>query len=127
MHVCLDTSRTVLIPSTRVSFQTSSRKGILAGIVLLLSAVLGTGFLSTRLAQVLRIPHSVLLVLIGMLAGWLARGAGLTLPPEAWHHFPEVVLYVLLPPLVFDSAYHLDVEELRRDRWPLLFLAVPAL
>ena len=99
----------------------------MAGLVLLLSGVLGTGFLSTRLAQVLRIPHSVLLVLIGILAGWLARTAGLTLPPEAWHDFPEVVLYVLLPPLVFDSAYHLDVQELRRDRWPLLFLAVLAL
>ena len=99
----------------------------MAVLVLLLSAVLGTGFLATRLSKMLRIPHSVLLVLLGIVAGWLARSAGFAPSAEAWHEFPEVVLYVLLPPLVFDSAYHMDVEELKRDRWPLLFLAVFAL
>lgn len=92
-----------------------------------MSCLLGTGFLATRLARLLHLPHSVLLVLLGILAGWVTRSLDYSPSAETWSHFPDVVLYVLLPPLVFDSAYHMDFNGLRKDRWPLLFLAVFAL
>jgi CPA1 family monovalent cation:H+ antiporter len=89
--------------------------------VLLISCMLGVGFLATRLSSLLRIPHSVFLVLLGIVVGQFSRSL---FPPEVWRLFPDVVLYVLLPPLVFDSAYHMDYQALRRDRWPLLALSV---
>lgn len=95
-------------------------------LILVLSVLLGTGFLATRVASLLRLPHSVLLVLMGILAGGLAQYLGLRLSPTTLANFPDVVLYLLLPPLVFDSAYRMDLEALRQDRWPLLSLSVVA-
>jgi CPA1 family monovalent cation:H+ antiporter len=90
--------------------------------ILILSAVLGVGFLGTRLAAMLRLPHSVFMVLLGLIGGLTlnqARGP----MSEIWTEFPDVVLYVLLPPLVFESAYNLNLEHLRRDLASVLSLA----
>lgn len=38
---------------------------------------------------------------------------------------PELVLVVLLPGLVFEAAYRLRLEELRRSLWAALLLAIP--
>lgn len=99
----------------------------MAEYVLLVSCILGVGFLATTLSARLKIPHSVLLVLLGMVGGALSRSQGLATSADIFQHFPDVVLYLLLPPLVFESAYHLDVHALRRDVWPLSFLSVGAL
>lgn len=88
--------------------------------------LLGTGFLATRVASLLRLPHSVLLVLLGILAGGCAQHWGVGLSPEMLAKFPDIVLYLLLPPLAFDSAYRMDLEALRQDRWPILALSVGA-
>ncbi len=94
----------------------------MAEAVLILTGLLGLGFLSTRLAEKLRLPHSVLLVLLG-----LAIGLAIDLSPATLDHFPEFVLYVLLPPLIFESAYHLDSDQLKRDFAPVAGLAVVGL
>lgn len=86
---------------------------------MILTGLLGLGFLSTRLAEWLRLPHSVLLVLLGLAGGQILNNDHLAL-----ELFPELVLYVLLPPLIFESAYHLDFDGLRRDFFPVAGLAV---
>ena len=83
--------------------------------ILLLSALLGVGFLGTRLAALLRLPHSVFMVLFGLGVGVLLNSTHHPLGSDFWTTFPETVLYVLLPPLVFESAYHFNFDDLRRD------------
>jgi CPA1 family monovalent cation:H+ antiporter len=48
----------------------------------------------------------------------------------AWHDIelsPDLILYVFLPSLIFESAFNLDARELRDNLGPVLMLAVPGL
>lgn len=89
--------------------------------------MLGLGFLSRSAAGWLRVPHSVLLVVLGLTGGWLYHQTSNPLTAEVASLFPEVVLFLLLPPLIFESAYHLSYEDLRRDLLPVSALAVGGL
>ena len=99
----------------------------MADTVLLIAGLLGAGFLATKLSSTLRVPHSVLLVLLGITAGLLLKIHNQPLPPDLWSQFPEMVLYVLLPPLIFESAYHINFLDLKRDLIPVTSLAIAAL
>jgi CPA1 family monovalent cation:H+ antiporter len=69
------------------------------------------------LARRLRIPYTVGLVLMGLALGLFT--------PQEVQISPEVILALLVPPLVFDAAFHISMEDLRRDFWLILLLAVP--
>jgi CPA1 family monovalent cation:H+ antiporter len=73
-------------------------------------------------ARPLRLPYSVALVAVGLLAGVVAPVVVVGLRPEVP---PDAVLLVLLPGLVFEAGYRLDVAHLRRSFAALLFLAIP--
>lgn len=95
---------------------------LVAGIV----ALLVIAALVRALSQWLRLPYTVMLVVAGAgVSGLLAAG------PESLHHFqdfqvsPEVILFVFLPTLLFESALNLDARRLRDNLWPVLILAVP--
>lgn len=68
-------------------------------------------------ARRLRIPYTVGLVLIGLALGLLSAQE-IQIPAE-------LILALLVPPLVFDAAFHIRLEDLRRDFWLILLLAVP--
>jgi monovalent cation:H+ antiporter, CPA1 family len=80
--------------------------------MLLGAAVLGI------LAWRINLPYAVALVLGGIAVEQLHVVA---LPQLE----PRVLLFVLLPPLLFDAAFRLDDVQLRRLAQPVLWLAVP--
>lgn len=66
-----------------------------------------------------RVPYTVGLVLIGFALTF-------TLPPDWKIEFPpQIILAILVPPLVFEAAFHIRLDHLRRDFWLILLLAVP--
>src|SRR5512138_976661 len=69
------------------------------------------------LTRRLRIPYTVGLVLIG-LALSLLSSTQITVSPQ-------IILALLVPPLIFEAAFHLRWEDLRRDFWLILLLAIP--
>ncbi len=69
------------------------------------------------IARRLRIPYTVGLVLIGLILGLLTA--------QDIQISPQLILALLVPPLVFDGAFHIRLEDLRRDLWLILLLAVP--
>src|SRR5262245_56602531 len=75
----------------------------------------------TGLARLPRLPGTVALVLAGLIVGGIARavGAGPVDVP------PDLVLLDLLPGLVFEAAYRLDLAILRQWATGLAMLAVP--
>jgi len=83
------------------------------GAVLLLGAA-GLGMLALRLG----VPYAVALVLGGL----LIEGANITGMPRL---DPGVLLFGLLPPLLFDAAFRLDLGEARPAWRPIAFLALP--
>ncbi|MCL4560125.1 MAG: Na+/H+ antiporter [Chloroflexi bacterium] len=73
--------------------------------------------LVAMVVQRLKIPYTVALVVVGLLIA-------------IWHPFqvtltPELILSIFVPPLVFEAAFHLRYEDLKRDFFSLLALAVP--
>jgi CPA1 family monovalent cation:H+ antiporter len=74
-----------------------------------------------------RLPYTVGLVLIGLSMPWLVRIFRLTEILGAFDpaQSSEIILYLLVPPLIFEAAFHIRLENLRRDFWLILTLAVP--
>ncbi len=97
---------------------------IVGGLVALMLLAAATLALTNRL----RFPFSIALLLLGMLLAQL----GLIFPQQLGilselEISADLILYVFLPTLVFESAFHLDWRQLRRDLAPVLMLAVPGL
>ena len=68
-------------------------------------------------ARQLRLPYTVGLVLIGLALAFLT--------PTDINISPQIILALLVPPLVFEAAFHIRLNDLRRDFWLILTLAVP--
>ena len=77
-------------------------------------ALLGAAVLIAILAERIRVPAAVALVAAG---AFVQRD-----PPFA---FGDALLFVFLPPLIFEAAWNLDVDALRRVAWRVTALAVP--
>ena len=65
----------------------------------------------------LRIPYTVALVVVGLLLTTQA-----TVRPQLT---PDLILALLVPPLVFEAAFHINFNDLRRNLPTILLLAVP--
>lgn len=85
--------------------------------------MLGISSMAVFWARRLQIPHTVLLVLIGVVLGFLAL-----LPPFAFFASfqltPELLFYLLLPTLIFESAYQMDIRKLVADSVAVSALAI---
>jgi CPA1 family monovalent cation:H+ antiporter len=72
----------------------------------------------------IRLPYTVALVLVGLGLSFFARdtvfqsGSGIDLSDN-------LILYLFLPPLVFQAAFELNYESVKRNLIPILLLAVP--
>jgi CPA1 family monovalent cation:H+ antiporter len=69
------------------------------------------------LARRLRIPYTVGLVFIGLALSLLSS--------TVIRISPQIILALLVPPLIFEAAFHLRWDDLRRDFWLILLLAIP--
>ena len=69
------------------------------------------------LADPLRIPYPILLVLGGLMLGFAPGVPELTLPPD-------VVLIGILPPLLYSAAFNTGLRELRQNLRPISLLAI---
>jgi CPA1 family monovalent cation:H+ antiporter len=65
----------------------------------------------------LKVPYPILLVVGGLVLGFVPGVPKVTMPPE-------LVLYGVLPPLLYASAYSTGLRELRRNIKPISVLAV---
>lgn len=99
----------------------SSYPIILALFIFLLAAAI-----TKPLARLTRLPYPILL----MAAGWLLHTiqVPLSLPLQALTTKAvahDIILFVLLPTLVFETAYNLDISKLTANRLAIFVLALP--
>src|SRR5881227_3950246 len=85
-------------------------------LILLLIVTLIVALLSRRL----RVPYTLLLVIVGLVVGLLPF-----LPHE--HIDPNLVLYIFIPALLFEGAWNAEIERLEADWLPIILLAVPGM
>ncbi len=97
---------------------------LVTGIVLLMLIAAVTTMISKRLDK---IPLTILLVFVGMA---IAAGSARLPVLGSLADFkltPELVLFVFIPTLIFESAFNLDARQVSRNIWPILTLAIPGL
>jgi CPA1 family monovalent cation:H+ antiporter len=111
------------------------------GMVFGVAAILTVAVLMLPIADRSKIPYTVILAVIGMGFGFLVQYLGLGDQPataqgeeslwiraigaiSAVNITPNVVLYVFLPALIFESSLTMDHRKVLEDIIPILFLAV---
>ncbi len=83
----------------------------------LLLLALFVAVLETRLAG---LPYTIGLVAVGLVVGML----GVAPSPREAGFGRDLVFFVLLPPLLFQGALHLDFNRLLAHFWPILLFAI---
>jgi len=92
--------------------------------VLLLVTFLSIAVFSSMLLNKIKFPYTIGLVVIGFIVGFVAnyyeslnmfRDVGLS---------PGIILYIILPTLIFDAALNINITLLKRNLVPILILAV---
>ncbi len=100
----------------------------IAGIVWAVTIFLLVAAGVLALTKKVRLPFTVALVLIGIgLAQLAAAGPAFLHRLVEYELSPDLILFVFLPTLIFESAFNLDARQLRRNLAPVLTLAVPGL
>jgi CPA1 family monovalent cation:H+ antiporter len=90
----------------------------IAGTTAVLCALLGVAVLIGLAAERLRVPGAVALVAFG-------AGTAAIHPVVLPFPFGPALLFVLLPPLIFEASWSLDLDALRRTALRIVVLAVP--
>ncbi len=96
-------------------------------IIFVLVILLGIAMLVTGLCRNLPVPFTVILVLIGMLLGNLSQAFHFMESLQGFSLSPEIMLFIFLPALIFESGFALDARQMIADLPPILILAIPAM
>ena len=99
----------------------------LSEIILVVMGLLAVSMMAAAVCNYIPIPYTVFLVILGMFLGSLARQNTELNFLLDFQLSPDLVLYLFLPVLVFESAINLDARSLIKDIVPILVLAIPAL
>ena len=99
----------------------------LSEIILVIMGLLAVSMVAAAICSYIPIPYTVFLVILGMFIGSLARQNNELNFLLDFQLSPDLVLYLFLPVLVFESAINLDARSLMKDIAPILILAIPAL
>ena len=95
----------------------------LVGQVELLILLLIVTLIVALLSRLMRIPYTLLLVIIGFIVGIV--GLLSFLPHE--HLDPNLVLYIFIPALLFEGAWNADLDRLEAEWLPIILLAIPGM
>ena len=79
---------------------------------------------TASLAKRIGLPFSALLVIEGFIGSELIVALGFDLGLR-WYHFHDLVFFILLPILIFESALNIDARLLLKNLIPILILAIP--
>ena len=75
----------------------------------------------------LQFPYTIGLVIVGLILGWLSLHVEAFAILQTLSLSHDLILFVFVPPLIFDSALNLDGRLLFRNLAPILLLAAPGL
>lgn len=102
-------------------------------LIVCLALIVGaaTRFFGTRL----KVPYTVAMLVLGLGLGWALRAAGrdpdghglIDRLQASLDLSPDLIVFVFLPALIFESAFGLDVHTFRKSLGAAVVLAVPAL
>ncbi len=93
-------------------------------LVLVFMAMLLVAILVEPLARKIKLPFSAALVLTGFLMSEAIVAVGVDTGLR-WDNFQDIIFYLLIPALVFESASKIRLSDLIDEIIPVLMLAIP--
>ena len=107
-------------PEKRTNGRSTEAAGVtgLAGTTAILVGLLGVAVLVALAAERLRVPSAAALVAFG-------AGTAAIHPLALPFHFGDALLFIFLPPLIFEAAWSIDPAALRRTALRIALLALP--
>ncbi len=75
----------------------------------------------------IKFPYTVGLVIVGLVLSFLARNIEALEVVNTFRLSEELILFIFVPPLIFESALNMDSRLLLRNLTPTLVLAAPGL
>lgn len=93
-----------------------------------LAGILGTLILSLLVALALRwirLPYTIALVIVGLILGWIGPSFLPGIVPGGGLMSAELILFILLPPLLFEGAAGMHIDQLKNNSVPIALLAIP--
>jgi len=94
-----------------------------ANATLAIFAMLGISSLAIFWARRVKIPHTVFLVIIGLAIELLAQIPTFSFFTD-FSLTPELLFFLLLPTLLFESAYNINVRRMIEDTPAILILSI---
>lgn len=91
-------------------------------ILSLLSLLMITGVTSLVSKNFIKIPYTVLLVLVGIIVALIARLPALSFI-TAFELTPELLFYVFLPALIFEAAYNVHIKKFYKSFFSISLLS----
>lgn len=99
----------------------------LSEVILVVMGLLTIAMIAAAICKNIPVPYTVFLVILGIILGSISRhNPELELLLE-FQLTPDLVLFLFLPALIFESALNLDARLLMKDIIPVLILAIPAM
>jgi Na+:H+ antiporter len=99
----------------------------LSEVILVVMGLLTVAMIAAAICRNIPVPYTVFLVILGIILGSFARhNPHLELLLE-FQLTPDLVLFLFLPALIFESALNMDARLLMKDIIPVLVLAIPAM
>ncbi len=89
--------------------------GIYIGLLLLACVV------AIASKRITKLPYTIFLTLVGLMVGMLHLGPEIS--ETGFGH--ELIFFVFLPPLLFQGAFHMNLDSLLKQFWPIVCFAVP--
>ena len=89
--------------------------GVYLGLMILACLV---GVIAKRITH---LPYTIFLTLVGLAVGYFHLGPS----PEEFGFGHELIFFVFLPPLLFQGAFHVELNRLLKNIWPILTFSIP--
>jgi CPA1 family monovalent cation:H+ antiporter len=99
----------------------------LSEVILVVMGLLTVAMIAAAICKNIPVPYTVFLVILGIILGSIARHNQELEFLLEFQLTPDLVLFLFLPALIFESALNLDARLLMKDIAPVLVLAVPAM
>ena len=84
--------------------------------LMILACIVGT--VAKRITH---LPYTIFLTLVGLAVGIFHLGPS----PEEFGFGHELIFFVFLPPLLFQGAFHVELNRLLKNIWPIISFSIP--
>ena len=95
--------------------------------ILIVNGLLFVAAISAIFVRKVEFPYTIGLLIVGILVGYLSSRVEFLAPVREVQLSPEIILFLILPTLLFEASINIDAKLLRRNLLPILLLATVGL